>query len=106
MIERRVTLPAGAGYELVPTLDALRKINRRFDDLISVAKRIGSADFDAIAFVASAGAGLNGKAQIDQLERDIFEHGIVNCLGPISEYVSLLMDPHADAGEDDSPGKG
>ena len=93
-----VELPAGDGYELNLTLDAMKKINRRYEDLVTVARKVSRADFDAVCFVACAGAGISGK-EVEKLERDVFEHGVLNCVEAVSRYVSLLMNPHENDGE-------
>ena len=107
MIGKEVSLKVGGQtYQLVPTLDAMRKINRRHDSIVSAMERVRVLDFDAVCAVVAAGAGLSQK-QAERLESEIFEAGLVNATGPVAEFLGLLLDPtgKGDSAEGDDAGE-
>lgn len=105
MIDRTITLELGKNvYDLVPTLDALRKINRRYDSMVDILVQVRKANFDAICFVIGAGANLRPN-QTDQLERDLYETGMMSALPKVSEFLGVLMNPTGEPDEDGGTGK-
>lgn len=101
MIDKTVMVGVGeVTYELQPTLDALRKINRRYDSLLDALRLIRSVDFDAVCFILAAGAGLSPK-QTEMLEKQVFAEGVINVIGPLADFMTVLMDPLGKADDDD-----
>lgn len=104
MIDRDVELKVGGEtYLLRPTLGAMRKINREFDSLVDAMLRVKKVDFNAICFIASAGADHTSK-QADQLAESIFEGGVMNAIPAVTEYLGVLMNPTGDDEEEDPSG--
>lgn len=101
MIDRDVDLKVGdKTYMLSPTLDAMLKINRALGSPIQALERVRSVDFDAICVIVSAGAGLSAKAA-EKLKGEIFVAGVVNMVGPVVQFLAVLLDP-SDGKETDS----
>lgn len=92
-MEREVRLELGGKtYVLTPTLDAMLKINRQFSSIVDCSVRLRRYDFEAVAFVISAGAGLSPK-QSDQMQRELVAHGLVGPVQKLAEYIKLLLNP-------------
>jgi hypothetical protein len=103
VIDRDVDLRVGEKtYTLSPTLDAMRKINRALGSVVQAAERARSLDFDALVTIIAAGAGISGKS--DALASEVFEAGVVNVVGPVADFLGVLLDPTG-AREGDAPGK-
>lgn len=87
---------------LQPTLAALHKIDRAFGSLREASERVANLSLDALVTIITAGAGLDAQAAKALPER-VFRAGILNLVGPVSEYLLVLMNP---AGEQGEEGKG
>lgn len=93
MIEKQIEVKLGQKtYILTPTLEAMLKINRGLGSAVDAMARVRKADFEAICLVIAAGAGV-GPKQAEQLQREVFEAGVLNQTGAVSEYLVLLLNP-------------
>ena len=103
MIDRHVECAVGETvYRLTPTLDAMRRINRKQESLVDALRRIRLVDFDAICSIISAGAGLSDK-QSEALAQEVLEAGVSNMLAPVSDFLALLMNPMGSEEDEGDP---
>lgn len=79
-------------YNLSPTLDAMRKINRQFGSLMDAGARIARYDFDAMAFIIRAGAGLTDK-QSEQMQHELVRSGLVPAVPALTKFIGVLLNP-------------
>lgn len=95
----------GETVTLNPTLAAMEKINRHFGSLREALTRCASLDFTGVVVVIAAGAGL-GQEGTKRLPDQVFQAGILNVIGPVSDYLTTLMNPAGQsAGEGSGEGK-
>jgi hypothetical protein len=99
MIDRRVVLKVGsAEYDLIPTLESMKKVNRRFGSLVDALSAVRRLDFDALIFIAAAGASM-GQKETEHLERLVFENGVMTAVTPVADFLAILMNPLGDDAE-------
>lgn len=109
-VEVRLELE-GETYFLVPTLSAIKKINRHFGDMNTCFAKLQRADFDAMVFVAQVGADTHN-ASSKVIEEQLWRTGLAECIDALSEYVGLLIKPSgtgsggSDAAAGDDEGNG
>lgn len=100
MIERHVEIKLGdKTYILSPTLDAMLKINRGLGSAVDAMARVRKADFEAICLVIAAGAGV-GPKQATQLQQEVFEAGVLNQTGAVSDFLIMLLNPTGEEADD------
>jgi len=100
MIDRHVELKLGEKtYILTPTLESLIKINRGLGSPVDAMARVRKADFEAICLVIAAGAGI-GPKQAEQLQREVFQAGVLNQTGPASDFLVMLLNPAGEEADD------
>lgn len=97
---------AGETHVLQPTLDAFKKINRRFGGLRPAAQAVADMEAESMAFIIAAGADLPPK-EVPGLMGALFKQGIINAAAPLSAYLSYLMCPSgASNADDEAPDSG
>ena len=98
-----VTLELGDDtYVLVPTLSAIRKINRHFGGLDSALNRLRVMDFEAAAYVLSVGADVKGR-DADALAGKLYRSGLIEATPPLVEYVAILLNGGKRLDDGDQP---
>lgn len=95
----RVELELDETIVLRPTLKAMQQIDRRFGSIRQAIEQVGGLSLDALVFVVQAGAGLAQRDAKDLPDR-VFEAGIVNVAGPVSEYLAMLLNPSGKSAND------
>lgn len=95
----------GETITLQPTLAALQKIDRAFGSLREASERVANLSLDALVTIIAAGAGLDAQAAKALPER-VFRAGILNLVGPVSEYLLVLMNPTGEQSREGAEGKG
>lgn len=90
---------------LKPTLAALEKIDDEFKvgGLREAINKVASMKLDAVAFIVCAGAALDQKAS-REIKEKIFRAGLLNVVGPVSDYLVSLMNPTGRTAEEASEG--
>jgi hypothetical protein len=86
-------------YTLLPTVDALLKINRACGSLTNAARALQSLDFEALCSVIVAGANLSQK-QAALVPREVFVTGVVNVAPQLGPYLNMILNPNGDAEEE------
>lgn len=105
MIDRDIDLELGdKTYKLSPTLSALKKINRRYESLVTAMEAVKRLDFDAVCMIIGAGTNASQK-QMEELESEIYQAGLVNVVGKVADFLGVLLDPSGgeDEGEPGNP---
>lgn len=93
-------LPLGAGnvtitldgdeYTLKPTLHAIKTLSANYEGLAGCLRRLQTMDFNAYVNVINIGTGAKGQAAKD-MEASIFRTPVGDMVGPLVEYVAVLM---------------
>lgn len=92
---------------LKPTLKAMQQIDRRFGSIRHAIEQVAGLSLDSLSFVVQAGSGM-GQKEAKDLPEQVFQAGIVNVAGPVSEYLAMLLNPSgksASGKEGDDSGK-
>lgn len=89
---------AGEQVVLEPTLAALKGINRQFGSIRAAGQRVADLDLDAICAVIALGTGRKAKDAKD-VEQGVYDEGLVNVVGPVTDYLVALMDPSGRGGD-------
>jgi hypothetical protein len=106
-VEIELALP-GESYFLVPTLGAMRKIDRQFGDISTAIERVAKLNFAAIVAVAKIGADVRDEAATKKLEQRLYERGVGSAAAPLVEYLGVLanggrrMDETAPGSDEDN----
>lgn len=77
---------------LKPTLAALEKIDRHFGSIREAIVQVGNLSLTAMVVVIVAGSGLVGEAAKEVSEK-VFRAGLVNVAAPLSDYLTVLLNP-------------
>lgn len=83
---------AGQTVELVPSLNAVELINKRFGNFAAALDQVGSMNFDAIVDVVDAGIESSKKLRgydKKELKLAIYEHGFMNSLADVLEFIVI-----------------
>ncbi len=100
-LDQTVTIELnGKEYDLKPTLNAVRKIQRRFGGLRGALESLTQLNTEHIAHIVAAGAGV-GAREINDLEEDVFQEGAGSAVEQVSPFISLLLDPKGEQEGDD-----
>lgn len=96
-----VTVKVGEeSFDLVPTLKAVRAIESRFGGLRGASGALHAVGVDAVAFIISAGAGLEGKAA-EALPEKVWQEGVAGLTPIVTKYLGALYNPRGgDQGND------
>lgn len=88
--EVEITLKGwGRPLVLVPSIDAGRKISRRYGGLTPAVQRVGFFDFDAYVHIIAAGAQVTD-AGMERLETAVFDTGLIGLAAPLTKFLTLL----------------
>lgn len=79
----------GRDWDLVPTLNAIRKISRSSEGLTGAIDRIIRLDFDTICLVMGLGMDLSEKG-LEGFEERVFKEGIQQYVTPLTKYLINL----------------
>lgn len=82
----------GTEYELRPTLKACRKINAKFGGLRGALESLHNLDFDAIAFIVSAGAEIVSKQAMEDVAEAVY-CDIAAATEQVIPFIEALFDP-------------
>ena len=77
-------------YFLVPTLSAIKKINRQFGNLQNCFTKLRGMDFVSMVYIAQVGSDARGDYG-KELENQIYRAGLAEAIGPLIEYVGILI---------------
>lgn len=89
---------------LKPTLAAMQKIDRVFGSVRDASERVAKLSLDALVAIIAAGANLDSQSAKELPER-VFQAGVLNVAGPVSDYLIALMNPTGRKAEGDGEGK-
>lgn len=99
---------SGEKFPLVPTLEALRVVNRFKGGLVEIQTAIAKVDSEAIAVALGAGMGMKSAEQFDKVEQSIFKEGVRNFVEPASNFILRIAnggrDPFAEPAKEQKPG--
>jgi hypothetical protein len=96
----------GEDYTLKPTPNAIKTLSATYDGLTGCLDRLRRMDFNAFVNVINIGTNTKGQAAKD-LEPHIFATPMGDLVGPLVEYVAVLMNggrPLENVDSDDSEG--
>lgn len=99
-----VATVAGVNYELKPTLEAVRRITQLSGGIAAAYRKIADLDYDVIAGVIIAGAGLKlkGEDEINAFVSAVWkEYPRTNWHTGLMEYVLLLLNGGVEREEDE-----
>lgn len=82
----------GETVTLEPTLAALQAIDRHFGSVRSAAQACADLQLRALCTVIAAGTGRK-PSEAKTFEPAVYSEGLVNVVGPVTEYLVALMDP-------------
>ncbi|HEY7824697.1 MAG TPA: hypothetical protein VIG24_17785 [Acidimicrobiia bacterium] len=91
----------GQVYLLKPTLETMKRINRKFGSLRDALVRVQSLDFEAACSIVAIASGCKDDRQRAAVEDRLFRTGLVNVTAPIAHLLAVLMDPVTAAGDSD-----
>ena len=80
----------GDDYTLKPTLHAIKALSAQYDGLSGCLDRLRRMDMNAFINVVNVGADIKGK-EAKALEPAIFRTPMGELIGPLVEYVAVLM---------------
>ena len=82
-------------YTLKPTLRAARAIESRFGGILPALTAIGNANVSLIAVIIAAGAGIdtNKRKEVERVEEDVFEGGVVKVGNQVAPFIKALLNP-------------
>lgn len=92
----------GREYVMQPTPAAMKAIDRRFGSTADALEALRRPSLETVTFIIFHGAQVS-KGDYEQLENDVFNHGLMNTTGLVGEYLIALLNP---TGEDQEPGEG
>lgn len=81
---------SGKKTPLVPTLEAMRIVNRYKGGLVEIQSAISKVDSEAIAVALGAGMGMKTSEQFDSIEQSIYREGIRNFVKPAGDFIIRL----------------
>jgi hypothetical protein len=83
---------AGMSVTLVPSIDAVLNISRRYGGLRNAVLRLLDFDVEALLFVIEAGAGMTGASAKEKkkLHEAVFKTGIQDLNLPAIDFVNTL----------------
>ena len=91
---------------LKPTLDAYKKIDKRFGGLRLAIEEVTTMNIEKMALMVAIGSG-KGQREAGELEDKIFKLGAVAVMGKLSQYLAGLMNPTGkDPSETEEPDSG
>jgi ankyrin repeat protein len=92
-IDHSIPLDLGENtYFLSPSLEVMRKVCRQFGGLVPALGAIRNGDFEAVAFIAKAGADLTGKAAT-KFDQQLFEAGLESGAMACIDLIDVLQNP-------------
>lgn len=80
----------GDAVELRCTVDALKRLCLKYDNLRTVAARIPMFDFVVICDVIEVGLGKDVAPKRGDLERVVYERGLLNLSTPLTKFIGML----------------
>lgn len=99
---------SGSKHPLVPTLEALRIVNRFKGGLVEIQSAIAKVDSEAIAVALGAGMGMKTADDFDKVEQSIYKEGIRNFVEPASSFILRIAnggrDPFEAPAKEQKPG--
>lgn len=99
--EVEVTL-AGKPAVLRSTLRAAKTVDAKCGGFQSAYSRLAAFNMEAYAIVVAAGLG----KQPHEVEDAVYQTGMTDLIGPLSEFVTLLMNGGRKPGKEADDGKG
>lgn len=93
----------GHTYQLHPTLETMKRVNRKFGSLREALVRVQSLDFNAACAVIAIASGCKDDRQREAVEERVFRTGLVSVTGPIADLLGVLIDPVTASGDDEQP---
>lgn len=96
----------GQAYLLKPTLETMKRVNRKFGSLREALVRVQSLDFEAACAIVAIASGCKDDRQRTAVDERLFRTGLVNVTAQIADLIGVLMDPVTAAGEDPGEGEG
>lgn len=94
----------GETFTLQPTLGALQKLDRRFGSLRNAIEQCSALSLASLVDVICIGAGLE-KKEARRVPDLVFNEGVVNVAGQVTEYLAKLLDPSGKGQESGDEGK-
>ena len=83
-------------YTLAFNLRAVKRIERTLGGILPAMQEVQKLSLSAIIQVIMAGAGLALKpSEVEALEEDVYQAGIISVTPPLVEYLSALLNPAA-----------
>lgn len=90
-------------YTLIPTLEAVRKIESRFGGLRPALDALQALSVEGTSHIIAAGANLTAK-QTAQLQEEVFAAGIGEVTVQVVPYVVALLNPGKSRGDEAESG--
>jgi hypothetical protein len=87
-------------YILTFNLKAVKRIERVFGGILPAMQEVQKFNLGAVVQVVAAGAGLALKPkEVEELEEQIYDTGMISITPSLVEYLSALLNPAAKAAE-------
>src|SRR6218665_1207933 len=82
----------GEGFTLVPTLDAVRRIESRFGGLRGANQALNALSVDGVAHIVASGAGLK-PVDAEALVEKVWLAGVLEVSMQVTPYLAALYNP-------------
>lgn len=79
-------------YELIPTLDAVRRIEARFGGLRGASQALNALSVDGAAHIIASGAGLTER-RAEALPEEVWKAGVLDVSVQLNAYLVALYNP-------------
>lgn len=76
---------------LTPSLVVAQAVSRYCEGYTEAFRKVGAVDLDAITFIVAEGMGKSDARSRKEVANRIYEAGVVNLAGPVSQFLSLLV---------------
>jgi hypothetical protein len=87
-------------YILAFKLKAVKRIERVFGGILPAMEQVQKFNLGAVTAVIAAGADLALKPkEVEALEEEVYDAGIISVTPPLIEYLSALLNPAAKTAE-------
>jgi hypothetical protein len=100
--EVEVTLAGGKTIVLRSTLRAAKTVDAKLGGFQETFRRLAGFHFDSYCIIVGAGIGKSPA----EVEEAVFQTGLGNLIGPLTDYVTLLMNGGRPVGKEAGDEKG